>query len=82
MARDVALIAGPPEIHGEEVFQFAWNVLINLRGLLRSNRYLVEPTPEGARKNGALFVFAAVFGWARFGVRWEAAFGPMLNAEC
>ena len=36
MARDVALVAGPPEIHGEEVTKFAWIVLRNLRGLLRN----------------------------------------------
>jgi hypothetical protein len=35
MARDVTPVAGPPEIHGEEVHEFAWIVLINLRGLLR-----------------------------------------------
>jgi hypothetical protein len=33
--RSVTLVAGPPEIHGEEVQDFTWIVLINLRGLLR-----------------------------------------------
>jgi hypothetical protein len=57
MARDVALIAGPPEIHGEEVLTHAWIVLINLRGLLRSESYSVEPTPEGARQTAPFFRF-------------------------
>ena len=84
MARDVTLVAGPPEIHGEEVLKFAWIVLINLRGLLRSASYSVEPTPEGARKNGALF-FERMFRRSKTDddpLAWRTSGTPLFEANC
>src|SRR5207253_4651627 len=50
MAYDMALVAGPPEIHGGGGTNFKWIVPKHLRGLVRS-----IPTPKGRPQKGALF---------------------------